>query len=294
MSVLSYHTPVMLEESVDHLLTDLGGVYVDLTFGGGGHSRGIFERISPKGGKLLAFDRDSAAQQNMLNTSKLHLIHADFKYLRNFLRYFNIKKISGVLADLGISSHQIDTSHRGFSFRTDAPLDMRMAQRSLMSAQQVFQKYSRERLERMFGEYGQIRRGDVLARGVVAYRAKNDKKTYSTYDLVEVVKESFQLSSPSHKLLAQVFQAFRIEVNQEIDSLRKVLDQMSEILSPKARLCVICYHSLETLEVKRLLQSKDTNDVPLFKKICNLKPSQDEISKNGRARSAILRVLERR
>lgn len=289
----SYHEPVLLDESMGQLITDPEGVYIDLTFGGGGHSRSILDRISSRG-RLLAFDRDQDTLQNIPKASNFDFMCADFRYLRNFLRLFNIKKVTGILADLGLSSHQIDTPGRGFSFRSEATLDMRMTAEAVLSAQEIFQNYPQEKLSKMFWEYGQIRKSDILAQSVVNYRDKLSKKQYSTYDLVAVVKEALGLVNPSKKLLAQVFQAFRIEANQEIESLRKLFSYMPEILSPGARLCVICYHSLETLEVKKMLQCKDIDDTPIFRKICNLKPSQSEIKKNNRARSAILRVVEKR
>lgn len=288
-----YHCPVLLKESVEHLVTDPEGLYIDTTFGGGGHSRAVLDRISDTKGKLIAFDRDKDALRHTLDGSNFGLIHADFRYLKNFLKYFDLGLVSGILADLGVSSHQIDTVQRGFSFRGEAPLDMRMSSGAGGSAGRIFREYSQEKIETMLSDYGDIRGAAALSRAIVGFRKERKKKEYTTWDLVETCRRAFDLKEPSNKLLAQVFQAFRIEVNREIDALKELLVQARDFLVPGGRLCVICYHSLESIEVKKNLQLRDENDQRFFKKVCTVKPPFEEVRTNNRARSAILRVIEK-
>ncbi len=294
---MSYHNPVLLQESVDALNIKEDGVYVDVTFGGGGHSREILSRLGEKG-RLFAFDQDPDAQQNKIDDERFVLILENFRFISRFLRFYGIKKVDGILADLGVSSHQFDVAERGFSTRFDADLDMRMNQGSGISALKIINKYREEKLADVLFLYGELRNARTLAKTIVEARAVQEIKT--SFQLKEVLKLHLP-KAKEHKILAQIFQAVRIEVNQEIEVLKEFLEQIPQLLNPKGRLSVISYHSLEDRLVKRFIQigkfsgesEKDffgnTNE-PLKKVEKLIIPSSKEIKQNNRARSAKLRV----
>ena len=297
---MTYHNPVLLKPSVDGLNIKEDGIYVDATFGGGGHSREILSRLGEKG-KLIAFDQDQDALLNNIDDSRFLLINENFRYLKRFLRFHGVKTVDGILADFGVSSHQFDEPDRGFSTRFDAILDMRMNQQDVLSAFHVVNDYDEEQLRRVFWQYGELRQAPVFARTIVSERKHNPIKT--TNQLKDVLKKHLQ-PRRENKILAQIYQAIRIEVNQEIDALKEFLLQTPEMLKKGGRLSFISYHSLEDRLVKRFIRSglfegdpeKDmfgNIDVP-FKKVGNLIiPSADEVANNNRARSAKLRIAER-
>ncbi|CAL2088754.1 16S rRNA m(4)C1402 methyltransferase [Tenacibaculum sp. 190524A02b] len=294
---MNYHNPVLLEESVDALNIKEDGVYVDVTFGGGGHSREILSRLGEKG-RLFAFDQDPDAHSNKIDDERFVLIGENFRFISRFLRFYGVKKVDGVLADLGVSSHQFDAAERGFSTRFDADLDMRMDQKSKLTAWEVVNKYEESRLADVLYLYGELRNARVLAKTIVASREEAEIKT--SFQLKEVLSR-FLPKAKEHKILAQIFQAVRIEVNQELEVLKEFLEQMPSLLSEEGRLSVISYHSLEDRLVKRFIRTglfsgepeKDffgnTNE-PLKKVGKLIIPTAKEIKENNRARSAKLRV----
>ena len=294
---MSYHNPVLLVESVDALNIKEGGIYVDVTFGGGGHSREILNRLG-KNGKLFAFDQDRDAQENKIEDERFVLIAENFRYISRFLKFYRIKKVDGVLADLGVSSHQFDAAERGFSTRFDADLDMRMDQVSELSAKDVVNNYDEEQLADVLFLYGELRSARALARTIV--EARKDQKIETSFQLKEVLKRHLP-KAKEHKILAQIYQAIRIEVNQELEVLKEFLNQIPDLLNEDGRLSVISYHSLEDRLVKRFIRTglfsgepnKDfygnTNE-PLKKVGKLIVPTQVEIKMNNRARSAKLRV----
>jgi 16S rRNA (cytosine1402-N4)-methyltransferase len=296
----SYHNPVLLQETVDGLDIDPSGVYVDVTFGGGGHSREILSRLGPDG-KLFAFDQDTDALKNAIDDPRFTLINENFGYMKRFLRLYGVKEVDGILADLGVSSHQFDEAARGFSTRFDARLDMRMNQDQELDAVKVVNDYNEEELNRIFKSYGELRIAPKLTRRILEARA--DKKIETVADLKEIC-EPLVPARIEHKLKAQVFQAIRIEVNKEMEVLYSFLQQAQQVLKVGGRLSVISYHSLEDRPVKRFMRNgmfegepeKDVfgrASVP-FKKIGKLiVPSQKEIKENNRARSAKLRIAEK-
>jgi 16S rRNA (cytosine1402-N4)-methyltransferase len=297
---MAYHNPVLLQESVDGLNIKEDGVYVDVTFGGGGHSREILSRLG-KNGKLIAFDQDKDALLNIIDDSRFTLINENFRYVKRFLRFHGVKSVDGILADFGVSSHQFDVADRGFSTRFEANLDMRMNQQDVLSAYNVVNEYDEVKLRKVFWEYGELRQAPVLARTIASERKAEEIKT--SEQLKQVLKKYLP---PRHenKILAQIFQAIRIEVNQEIEVLKEFLTQMPELLNKGGRLSCISYHSLEDRLVKRFMRSglfegepeKDVFgniDVPLKKIGKLIVPTQDEIKLNNRARSAKLRIAER-
>ena len=297
---MTYHRPVLLQEAVEALNIHPQGIYVDVTFGGGGHSRAILERLGPEG-RLVAFDRDADAVANTIADERFKLIRADYRFLKNYLRLEGIRQIDGLLADLGISSHQIDTAGRGFSTRLDGPLDMRMDRSDGHSAADVVNTYGEEELTRIFADYGELPNARQVARAIVRRRSQNPFR--STRDLAEVLEPLFPARIRNRRL-AQVFQALRIEVNEELESLKKMLEQSAGIIRPGGRLAVITYHSLEDRLVKRFIQSgnfkgelqKDFygNTYRPFRKVGKfIVPKPEEISQNPRARSAKLRIAER-
>ena len=297
---MSYHDPVLLFESVDGLNVKPEGVYVDVTFGGGGHSREILRRLGEKG-RLFAFDQDADASQNVPDDGRFVLVPQNFRYLKRFLRLYGVQKVDGILADLGVSSHQFDSRERGFSTRFDAELDMRMDQEGGLSALEVVNGYPEEDLSRVLFEYGELRNARAMAREIVSSREGEPLKT--SFDLKEVLRR-FLPKAKEHKILAQVFQAIRIEVNQEMEVLKEFLLQASELLSVGGRLSVISYHSLEDRLVKRYMAKgvfegepeKDfygNVDLPLKKVGKLIVPGKEEIARNNRARSAKLRVAEK-
>lgn len=294
---MEYHNPVLLKESVDGLNIKPAGVYVDVTFGGGGHSREILSRLNEQG-KLFAFDQDEDAQRNTIDDPRFTLIPQNFRFIKRYLRFYGIKKVDGILADLGVSSHQFDEAGRGFSTRFDADLDMRMNQSGALSAFEVINKYDEEKLADVLFNYSELRNAKDIARRIVEKRSEEKIKT--SFQLKEVL-EAFVPKSQEHKVLAQIFQGIRIEVNQEIEALKEFLLQVPELLNEEGRLSVLSYHSLEDRLVKRFIRSglfegepeKDyygNITVPL-KKVGQMKvPSFLEIKKNSRARSAKLRI----
>ena len=295
-----YHNPVLLEETVDGLAIKPDGVYVDVTFGGGGHSREIMSRLGERG-RLYAFDQDEDALKNAIDDERFTLINENFRFIKRFLRFQGVKQVDGVLGDFGVSSHQFDVAERGFSTRFDADLDMRMSRRNELSAFEVVNEYSEEELRSVLRLYGEVKNAGAVARAIVAYRGQGVIKT------TDALKKAMGRLLPAHKeqkILAPIYQAIRIEVNQEIEVLREFLMQMSELIKPGGRLSLISYHSLEDRLVKNFIRSgkfegepeKDFYGNPLvpFKKVGGLiKPSAEEIAENNRARSARLRIAER-
>lgn len=293
---MSYHNPVLLLESVDGLEIKPDGVYVDVTFGGGGHSKEILKRLGAEG-RLFAFDQDEDALKNAIDDDRFTLIHENFRFVSRFLRFYGVRKVNGILADLGVSSHQFDVAERGFSTRFDAELDMRMHQKSDKSAYKVINQYSEKRLADVLFQYGELRNAKALARVVVSERKEQPIKT--SFQLREILKQ-FLPKSKEHKILAQIFQAIRIEVNEELEVLKEFLLQTEDLLEEGGKLSVISYHSLEDRLVKRYIRSgmfegepeKDfygNISVP-FKKGKLIVPSVEEIKGNNRARSAKLRI----
>ncbi|CAM1334045.1 16S rRNA (cytosine(1402)-N(4))-methyltransferase RsmH [Tenacibaculum aestuariivivum] len=294
---MNYHSPVLLKESVDALDVKEDGVYVDVTFGGGGHSREILSRLGEKG-RLFAFDQDPDAEQNKIDDERFVLIGENFRFISRFLRFYGVRKVDGVLADLGVSSHQFDEAERGFSTRFDADLDMRMDQKSDLSAKKIINKYSEERLADVLFLYGELRNARALARRIV--EAREIEEIDTSFQLKEVLK-AFLPQAKEHKILAQIFQAVRIEVNQELEVLKEFLEQMPSLLNKDGRLSVISYHSLEDRLVKRFIRTglfsgepeKDfygNISVPLKKIGKMIIPRREEIKVNNRARSAKLRI----
>jgi 16S rRNA (cytosine1402-N4)-methyltransferase len=295
--MMSYHDPVLLFESVGGLDIDPSGIYVDVTFGGGGHSREILKRLGDDG-RLYAFDQDEDALHNKIDDDRLILIHENFRFIKRFLRFYGVKKVNGILADLGVSSHQFDEAERGFSTRFDADLDMRMNKNHELSAYDVINNYSEEKLGSILYQFGELRNNKALAKEIVNARSENEIKT--SFELKEVLQK-YLPKAKEHKILAQIFQAIRIEVNQEIDVLKEFLMQTPDLLIQGGRLSVISYHSLEDRLVKRYIKNgifegepeKDfygNIDVPFKKAGKLIIPSQKEIKNNNRARSAKLRV----
>ena len=295
-----YHNPVLLNESVKGLKIIPDGTYVDVTYGGGGHSKVILQKLGPKG-RLIAFDQDRDAHKNKIDDNRLKLIESNFKYLNNHLNYLQISQVDGLLADFGISSYQIDTKTRGFSIRFDSKLDMRMDQLQKMDAQFIINKYDREKLENIFQNYGELRNYRRIVDLIVSERKNN--KINTSGDLKRIL-EPLSISSEENKFLAKVFQAIRIEVNDEINIIKSLLVQSSKILKKGGRLVCISYHSLEDRLVKRFIQngtfeSDAISDIYgnkdlIFKKIGKLiSPDKEEIRSNNRSRSAKLRVAEK-
>ena len=294
---MKYHRPVLLKESVDALVHNPNGVYVDVTFGGGGHSREILSRLSEKG-RLYSFDQDLDALNNIIDDSRFTLINQNFRFLENSLLMYGITKVDGVLGDLGVSSHQFDEAGRGFSIRSDAPLDMRMNALQTVNAQMVVNDYDEERLADIFYYYGELREARKLAREVVHYR--KNKKIETTEELKKVF--SYIPAHKSNKFFAQIFQAIRIEVNQELDALKEMLEQSLRVLNKDGALVVISYHSLEDRLVKKFLKNGMFEGEPErdiygnFHKPFKLMqskaiiPTDEEITENARARSAKMRV----
>lgn len=298
-----YHQPVMLKECIEGLAINPDGIYVDVTFGGGGHSRAILEQLSEKG-KLLAFDQDDDAKAEAADIDHpgFYLIRANFRYLKKYLKMYGVTKVDGILADLGISSHQIDTPERGFSTRFDAYLDMRMSENGDTTAQDVVNEYSESDLHKILGMYGEIRNARTVASTLV--RARNDKPINTVDELKNVVKKHAPRGR-EFKFFAQVFQALRIEVNEEIRVLEEMLEQSAEVLKAKGRLVVMSYHSLEDRPVKNYIQKgkfrgeaeKDMygNVLRPFQAVNRkiITAQENEIEVNNRARSAKLRIAQK-
>ena len=300
MMTMEYHNPVLLKETVDGLDIKPDGVYVDVTFGGGGHSREIMQRLGPNG-KLYAFDQDEDAQANVIKDVRFILIPENFRFIKRYLRFYGVKQVDGILGDFGVSSHQFDVAERGFSTRFDAALDMRMSRKNELSAYTVINEYDEQQLKKMFFEYGELKNAGALANTIVNVRREAPIK--NTEQLKQVLSR-FLPAHKSNKILAQIYQAIRIEVNQEIDVLREFLEQTEELLKPGGRLSVISYHSLEDRLVKRFIRNgmfegepeRDmfgNYEVP-FKAVGKLiVPTEEEIEVNNRARSAKLRIAEK-
>ena len=296
---MNYHTPVLLNECLEGLAIKPQGVYVDVTFGGGGHSRAIMEKLTT--GKLVAFDQDEDAAKNAWQDARFIFVQQNFMHLKRYLRLYDVIPVDGILADLGISSYQIDTAERGFSTRFDADLDMRMDRSEGITASEVLNTYSAAELQKVFSEYGEVRNSRTLANTIVEAR-QNDK--IATIAQFKTLLEPLSKGNPN-KYLAQVFQALRIEVNKELEVLEQLLKDAVEVLKPKGRLAVISYHSLEDRMVKNFIKAGNSSGVaekdiygntssPL--KAVNKKPIEanaEELKRNPRSRSARLRIAEK-
>jgi S-adenosyl-methyltransferase mraW len=297
-----YHIPVLLKESVDGLQISPEGIYVDVTFGGGGHSREILSRLGSKG-HLYSFDQDADAEQNIpADEQKFTFVRSNFRYLRNWMRYYGVEGIDGLLADLGVSSHHFDDESRGFSFRFDAPLDMRMNERDGLTAADVCNRYSEEELARLFWLYGELKNGRRLANAIVRGRADHPIATVN--DLITLVRPLIG-ANREKKDMAKVFQALRIEVNHEMEALHEMLDAAISCLKPGGRLVVLTYHSLEDRMVKNYMRSGNAegkveedffgNRLSPLRPVNNkvIVPDADEQERNPRSRSAKLRIAEK-
>jgi 16S rRNA (cytosine1402-N4)-methyltransferase len=297
-----YHIPVMLQECLDGLQIRPDGIYVDVTFGGGGHSRAILERLSPRG-HLYSFDQDPDAERNAPVDNRFTFVRSNFRYLRNFLRYYGVDHIDGLLADLGVSSHHLDDATRGFAFRFDAPLDMRMNTRAGMTAAELLATYSEEEIARVLNLYGELKQSRRMAQAIVKTR---DRQPIATTGDLQAVVAPFINKKNEKKELAQVFQALRIEVNHEMQALEEMLRQAVECLAPEGRLVVMTYHSLEDRLVKNVIKTGNTAGevqqdfygrilAPL-KAVNNkiITASDVEVETNPRARSAKLRIAYRK
>lgn len=301
METEQYHIPVLFAQSIDALDIDRGGIYVDATFGGGGHSRGILDRMGKKG-RLFSFDQDADARANVPADERLTFVESNFRFMRGWLRYHGVEQVDGILADLGVSSHHFDTRERGFSFRFDAPLDMRMNQRGKQTAADVIAKYDHPALTAIFRDYGELDSPHKVASCVIRAREQGQVKTIN--ELMEAVATVTPRGGES-KFLAKLFQALRIEVNREMDALEMMLEQSLKVLKPGGRLVVITYHSLEDRIVKNFMKSgnfegKIEKDfygrAQLPFKVVTRKavvPDEAEIARNPRSRSAKLRVAEK-
>lgn len=296
----TYHVPVLLQESVDGLDIQPDGVYVDVTFGGGGHSKEILSRLGPKG-HLYSFDQDADAEKNIVNDDRFTFVRSNFRYITNWMQYYGVEQIDGLLADLGVSSHHFDDETRGFSFRFDAPLDMRMNKRAGQTAADVLNNYTEEQLADVFYLYGEMKNARRIAKAVCDYR--RDKSIQTTADLGEVI-EPLMRSEREKKDMARLYQALRIEVNHEMDALRDMLRGATKLLREGGRLSVITYHSLEDRIVKNVMKAGNvegkveqdfygrvTSPFRLVNKVTI--PSDEEQQRNPRSRSAKLRIAEK-
>jgi 16S rRNA (cytosine1402-N4)-methyltransferase len=295
-----FHQPVLVEESIQGLNVLPGGVYVDATFGAGGHAVKIIEKIG--NGRLIAFDQDPEAQDNVIDDDRLIFIKHNFRYMKNFVKYLGFDRIDGILADLGVSSHHLDSPERGFSFRYDAPLDMRMNQFAGRTASFIINKYSARALQNIFRNYGEIKKARPLVDAILEHR--NEKEITNTSELVNVLEDQIPFKY-RNKFLAKVFQALRIEVNREIENLKYFLKQSEGILKKEGRLAVISYHSIEDRLVKNYMKTGRFSGEPVKDfygnviapfSVINKKvivPSDKEIRRNNRARSAKLRIAEK-
>ena len=296
-----YHNPVLLHKSVEGLNIRPNGVYVDATFGGGGHARAILKQLDAEG-RLIAFDQDAEAEANKPDDERMIFVNQNFRYLKNFLRLYGMLPVDGILADLGVSSHQFDEAGRGFSTRFDGPLDMRMGKHQTLTAAEVVNTYSEDELNGIFRLYGEIKNSRCMAKLICAQR---DEKAFETTFELEAAVERCIPPTRKNKILAMLFQAIRIEVNQELEVLKAFLEQSVDVLKPGGRLVVISYHSLEDRLVKNFIKTgnfegkikKDFfgNDLIDFKPVVNkaIAPDEEEIAQNSRARSAKLRIAEK-
>lgn len=296
-----YHVPVLLEQSIEGLNISPEGTYVDVTFGGGGHSRAILKRLKGKG-HLYSFDQDPDAEQNIVEDPHFTFVRSNFRFLHNFMQYYNVDGVDGILADLGVSSHHFDDAERGFSFRFEGKLDMRMNQRAGKTAADIVNEYPEEKLADLFYLYGELKNSRKLASAIVKARAKESTQTIG--DFLNIVQPLFGREREK-KELAKVFQALRIEVNQEMTALREMLQAAIEVLKPGGRLSIITYHSLEDRMVKNIMKTGNIEgklkqdffgrvETP-FKLVNNkvIIPSEDEQERNPRSRSAKLRIAEK-
>tara|TARA_B110000971_G_scaffold185087_1_gene193083 strand:+ start:2054 stop:2953 length:900 start_codon:yes stop_codon:yes gene_type:complete len=294
---MKYHSPVLLKESVDALAIKENGIYIDVTFGGGGHSREILNRLGTSG-RLFGFDQDPDALENTIEDTRFTLIPENFRYIARFLRFHGIKKVDGILADLGVSSHQFDEAERGFSTRFDGDLDMRMNQKSKISAKEIISNYSEEKLAEILFLYGELRNSRNIAKTIVEKR--QEEKIETSFQLKAALQQ-YLPNAVEHKILAQIFQAIRIEVNEELEVLKEFLLQTPNLLKEEGRLSVISYHSLEDRLVKRFIRTglfigepeKDffgNIEVPMQKVGKLIVPDVKEVKINNRARSAKLRI----
>jgi len=295
-----YHNPVLLNESISGLNINPSGIYVDVTYGGGGHSQEILKNLNSNG-KLIAFDQDQDAIENKSNDSRLNLVKSNFKYLNNFLNYFKINEIDGLLADFGISSHQIDNKNRGFSTRFNSELDMRMNSKQKIDAKAIVNDYDKDQLEYIFKNFGELRNYKKVTEKIISERAKKSIET--TGDLKKILAPLVKVKD-ENKFLAQVFQSIRIEVNDELEVIRTLLSESSKYIKKGGRLVCISYHSLEDRIVKKFIQNGGFNDEVIadlygnkntvFKKVGKMiTPSNQEIKINNRSRSAKLRIAEK-
>ena len=296
-----YHVPVLLEQSILGLNIQSAGTYVDVTFGGGGHSKEILKHLD-KRGRLLSFDQDADAEKNIINDKRFTFVRSNFRYLQNFLRYYGVEQIDGLLADLGVSSHHFDESERGFSFRADGPLDMRMNKRAGLSATDVVNDYTEEKLANVFYLYGELKNSRKLANTIC--KAREVQKLDTINSFLEVIKPLFN-KEREKKELAKVFQSLRIEVNQEMEALKEMLQAATQVLKPHGRLVVITYHSLEDRMVKNLMKTGNVEgkaDKDFYGRVNTpyalvnnkvIVPSEEEIERNPRSRSAKLRIAEK-
>ena len=301
MTVETYHIPALLQGSVDGLNVKPDGVYIDVTFGGGGHSREILRRLGPKG-RLFGFDQDADAEKNIISDDRFTFVRSNFRYIKNWMRYYEVDEVDGVLADLGVSSHHFDDETRGFSFRFEAPLDMRMNKRAGMTAADVLNNYTEEQLADVFYLYGELKQARRMAMAIVKARQQLPLRT--TQDLMGAVG-NLVAKEREKKELAQVFQALRIEVNREMEVLKEMLNGAQELLAKGGRLSVITYHSLEDRMVKNMMRAGNVEGrveqdffgrvkAPL--RVVNSKvitPSDEEVENNPRSRSAKLRIAEK-
>ena len=298
----TYHIPVLLEESIDGLNLKKGGIYVDVTFGGGGHSKEILRRMD-KSCRLYSFDQDEDAERNIVRDDRFTFIRSNFRYLKNFLRYYGVNEVDGILADLGVSSHHFDDSERGFSFRFDGKLDMRINKRAGTTAADIVNSYDEEKLADIFYLYGELKNSRKLASVIVKRRSVKPFDTIG--DFLETVKPLYG-KEREKKEMAKVFQALRIEVNQEMEALKEMLYSATEMLKPGGRLSVITYHSLEDRMVKNIMKTGNVegkmeqdffgNINTPYKTINNkvIVPDNNEIETNPRSRSAKLRIAEKK
>ncbi|MEO8414505.1 MAG: 16S rRNA (cytosine(1402)-N(4))-methyltransferase RsmH [Ginsengibacter sp.] len=297
-----YHVPVMLQEVISGLQIDPSGIYVDCTFGGGGHSGGILKQLNSKG-KLIAFDQDTDAIKNLVPDDRIIFIPHNFRHLRRFLRFHNISTVNGILADLGVSSHQLNKAERGFSTRFNAPMDMRMSRGDKLDAANVVKDYPEEKLHKIFEKYGEVTNAKTLAKMIVQLRKSQSLNTISEFRnaLYPVVKGN------PEKYFAQVFQALRIEVNDELGALKEMLQQVPDVLAAGGRIAVITFHSLEDRMVKNFFKNGNfdeeqendlygtlqKNDLKIITKKPMI-PSQEELKNNPRSRSSKLRIAEKK
>lgn len=302
MDCATYHIPVLLDESINGLNIQPDGVYVDLTYGGGGHSKEILKHLG-RNGKLYGFDQDLDAMAGAIKDEKFQFVRSNFRFLKNWMQYYSAEPVDGILADLGVSSHHFDAGDRGFSFRYDAPLDMRMNQRAKLTAQSIIQEYTEEQLADVFYLYGELKNSKKIASTIVKNRVNQTIQT--TGELAELLKPLMGFDKEK-KNLARVFQALRIEVNGEMTALKQMLNAATEVLKPGGRLVILTYHSLEDRMVKNMMRAGNVEgkcETDIFGRIQSdlvpvnrsvIVPSEEELAQNPRSRSAKLRIAEKK